>query len=600
MDEPVADDMMTIPAVRCDRFLDDADPALAYRVAHDTFPVLTDPVFVPAADAGFMRPDDWVVGVRVGGEVRCYPAYMLDNVHVVNDTIGGQWHAVMHCEICCSNAVFLAEMDGARVTFGTGGLFGGTLSIFDEQTKSLWSHGMGVAFDGPLAGRGLERVESFQATYAEWVALHPDTVVMTWPEPASHPDARHGHGTDAWFAQPGIEPLVLKTMSVREDERLPEHDMVVSLFTPDGHAALPLRELARAGGLIASDVAGNPLVTLSAGADSAMTGTFHPFLDDEPETAVELELRGGRFIDRETGSEFRVDGLAVSGPLAGRRLRPAPTMTNKWHSLICFVPGVEVVRAPEPVAVDVGALAPVLGALRGDGYSVEPTRRMYSLELPQEAFCGCEVQLNGEPFRVFLFTDESVAADQLLWMQHALQAGPVVLASNPPLWADWTNTRRIRGDAVAWSKLVEDPALRASLDRAAARVSMGRALDRASLGEFVTALRERGVQVHVRRSAYRETLPPGARSGMFAHIGGDPFLIYRFDSEEAAAAGAPLPAHSIVAGHLLLQSDPSDMYGNLERGTHRRPDELVSWSPLLKSAEFAAQVRAAAAQRSDA
>jgi hypothetical protein len=81
---------------------------------------------------------------------------------------------------------------------------------------------------------------------------------------------------------------------------------------------------------------------------------------------------------------------------------------------------------------------------------------------------------------------------------------------------------------------------------------------------------------------------------MFAHLAGDPFLVYRFDTAEDAAAGAPLPEHSIVAGNFVLQSDPPDVYDNLERGTHRRPDDVVSWSPLLGSAEFAAQARDAA------
>ena len=339
----------TVTAPRTgDPLLAPCDPAMAFRVSPDTFPILTDPRFVDASRAEFMRADDWIVGLRVGEQARCYPAHMLDNVHVVNDTIDGRPVAVMHCEICCSNAVFLATLDDRRLTFGTGGLFGGTLALFDEQTGSLWSHGMGAAIDGPLTGRRLVRIESFQASYAEWLALYPDTAVMTWPAPVTHPDARHGHGTDAWFAQPGIEPLVLRTMRVREDARLPEHDMIVSLLTADGTGAIPLRELIRAGGLIRSSLGGHEFVTLLAGPDSALSGTFRPSLQDAPDVCVDLRVDGDRFLDRRSGSEFRVDGLAVSGPLAGRRLEPFATMTNKWHSLICFVPDITIARARSP------------------------------------------------------------------------------------------------------------------------------------------------------------------------------------------------------------------------------------------------------------
>jgi hypothetical protein len=458
-----------------------------------------------------------------------------------------------------------------------------------------------VAFKGPRAGKGLERVESFQASWAEWQALHPDTEVLVWPVPPQHPDARHGHGTDAWFGQPGIEPLVLKTMQVRSDERLPEHEIVVSLFTSSGHAALPLRELARAGGLMASNVHGHELITLSAGADSALTGTFRPLLDgalddgaldDGANTRVELErVTAGRFIDRRTGSEFRVDGFAVSGPLAGRRLRPVPTMTNKWHSLICFCPGVQVLRAPEPaMPIDEDALAPAIAALRAEGLAVEATRRMYALELPHEARCGVEVTIDGEPFRLFLFTDEVAASEQLLWTPHAAQAGALVLSSNPPLFAEWSNTRRIRSDRVAWSARVNDPALKQALAHAAAKV-LAPPAPAASLAAFIDGLRASGLAVTVLRASYRETLPVGARTGVVVDIERDPFVIFRFATPEAAIAGAPLPAHSVVAGHFVVQSDPADVYAERDRGTMRRPDAVISWSPLLQSERFLAQLR---------
>jgi hypothetical protein len=565
----------------------DCDPALAYRIEHDTFPIITDPEFVPVSEAGFMRADDWIVGVRTVSGARCYPAFMLDNVHVVNDTIDGVHYAVMHCEICCSNAVFLADYEGRRLTFGTGGLFGGTLSLFDEQSASLWSHGMGVAFDGPLVGAELTRVESFQATYEECLSLYPDTEVMAWSAPETHPDARHGHGTDAWFAKPGIEPLVLRTMSVVEDDRLPENEMVVSVFTAAGHTAVPLRTVMDAGGLIQGTAGGEGFVMLSAGPDSSLTGTFLPRLEGQPETAVELEFVDGRIIDRGTGSWFRVDGEAAAGPLVGRRLVPLPTMTNKWHSLTCFVPDIPIVhlerRRRQPGD---DPLRSTLESLLAEGLDVTPTRRLYALELPSEAMAGYELDLDGDPFLLLLFSDESVARDQLLWTPHAIHEGTLILASAPPLYSDSTNTKRYRPREIAWSDRVRDPAVRVALARAAAEVPPARHYSGATLTDMVDRLRSRGTSVQIRRASYRETLPVGALSGMVVDLEGDPFVAYRFESAADAASRAPLPDFSIVVEHMVLQSDPADLYANLARGTQRRPDDLVSWSPLLESPGF--------------
>lgn len=576
---------MLISRTGCDQFLVGADPTMAFRISKGTFPVLTDPPFVSAGLADFMRPDDWVIGVCVGERARCYPAHMVDNVHVVNDTIDGRHFAVMHCEICCSNAVYVASLDGARVTFETGGLFGGTLALFDEQTRSLWSHGMGVAFDGPLAGRSLVRVESFQASYAEWLALHPDTEVMVWPAPALHPDCRHGHGTDVWFGTAGIEPLVLRTMAVRSDPRLPEHEIVISVFAPSGQVALPLQDLMRER-LMTFTVGNHEVVALSGGLDSALTGTFHPHLHEQPDVSVTLEVRDGHIVDRQTGSVFRVDGRAMSGPLEGKRLEPLPTMTNKWHSLICFLPDVSIIRGARSTPLDEGPLAPVFDTLRSSGFSVELTRRIFALELPHEGLCGHDLLLNGEPFRIVAFSDERVAQDQLLWTTHALQVGALVLASTPPLFAEWSNTHLHPADALAWSALVDDLALREALTRAAQLITNGPVPHLTNLTGFLAGLREQGIRVNVRRAAYRETLPVGAQTGMVVEIDDDPFIALLFESAAAAASNAALPARSIIAEHIVLQSDPPDIYANRDRLTQRRPDAAISWSRLLSSEPF--------------
>jgi hypothetical protein len=588
-------DGVQTPAPRRDRVARFADPRLAFRVPHDDFPVVTDPVFAEAADADFMRADDWVLGLRVGDVARCYPAWMLDNCHVVNDTIDGEHYAVAHCEICCSNAAFVTQRGDRRLTFGTGGLFGGTLALYDEQTGSLWSHGMGVAFDGPLAGTVLERVESFQATYAEWLALHPGTEVMVWPAPPAHPDARHGHGTDATFAQAGIEPLVLRTMAVREDARLAENEIVITLFTPDGDVALPLETLHRAGGLVRTTVGAHDLVTLSASPDSALTGTYHTHLADEPESEVRLTRQQSRVVDEQTGSEFRVDGLAISGPLAGRRLRALPTMTNKWHSLTCFIPDIPVVEAeapPSPVAE--ADLAPAFDVLRRTGYRIETRRRLYALEIPHEARCGFAVEIDGEPFTALLFSHESIAADELLWRSHAVSAGALLFVSTPARYRDWTNTRVVADGDVAWSTLPDDPRFQHALRRAGAADPTFTDVAPTCLTHLLSALPASGFPCRVDRACYRDSLPPHALAGVRVEIAGDPFIVHRFASEAEARRAATPAFQALVAGHFVLRSDPANVYADRERGTRRRADEAISWSRLLTSAAFESAVRAAA------
>jgi hypothetical protein len=410
-----------------------------------------------------------------------------------------------------------------------------------------------------------------------------------------HPDARHGHGTDATFGQSGIERLVLRTMAIREDARLPEHEIVVSVFTPGGHAALPLQTLLRAGGLLQTRVGGYDLVALSAGPDSTLCGIFLPHLVGATEIGVRLAKQDDRFVDTTTGSEFRVDGLAISGPLEGRRLAPLPTMMNKWHSLTCFIPGIPIVEGEAPPApVAEAQLAPVFDRLRAAGYRLDTTRRLYALEIPHEARCGFAVEIDGKPFHALLFSHESIAVDELLWRSHAAQAGAVLFVSTAKRYRDWTNTQTIPDREVGWSSLPDDPAFQHALGQAAEAVKTRASVPSPGLSQFLSALSDAGFDCKIDRSCYRDTLPVRAIAGVCVEIAGDPFIVYRFSSDADARHAHAGSRHGLTVGCFVLRSDPEDIYKDRARVTRRRPDGDITWSRLLASEAFVEAARAAA------
>ncbi len=50
---------------------------------------LENPKFVSPSEAHYMRDDDMVAGVRLGDETRCYPFWIWDYHHTVNDEWSG-------------------------------------------------------------------------------------------------------------------------------------------------------------------------------------------------------------------------------------------------------------------------------------------------------------------------------------------------------------------------------------------------------------------------------------------------------------------------------------------------------------------------------
>jgi len=55
----------------------------------DGIPALTEPGYVAAGQADFMRGDDQVIGVDLNGVARAYPTKILSWHELVNDRFGG-------------------------------------------------------------------------------------------------------------------------------------------------------------------------------------------------------------------------------------------------------------------------------------------------------------------------------------------------------------------------------------------------------------------------------------------------------------------------------------------------------------------------------
>jgi hypothetical protein len=60
----------------------------------------------------------------------------------------------------------------------SGMLWNRSLVMIDEETKSLWSHLLGEAMQGPLKGSELEALPAEMVTWEAWKREHPQTTVL--------------------------------------------------------------------------------------------------------------------------------------------------------------------------------------------------------------------------------------------------------------------------------------------------------------------------------------------------------------------------------------------------------------------------------------
>jgi hypothetical protein len=127
-----------------------------------------------------------VLTVDLHGEAVAYPYDVLQEVHVVNDSVGGTPLLVLWTpgtasaldasnvasgrDVGASNA-FSRELEGRTLTFA----FKGD-QITDEETGSEWNV-LGQAVNGPLAGSQLTPVVGINHFWFSWAAFKPETRV---------------------------------------------------------------------------------------------------------------------------------------------------------------------------------------------------------------------------------------------------------------------------------------------------------------------------------------------------------------------------------------------------------------------------------------
>jgi hypothetical protein len=138
------------------------------------------PKFIAPARAGFLRDDDVVISMTVGGVTRAYPLRILVWHEIVNDELGGQPIAVTYCPLCGTAMVFDRRIGGRVVTFGVSGLlYKSDVLLYDRQTESLWSQLKMEAVSGPQVRTRLNLLVSEHLTWAAWRERHPDGEVLS-------------------------------------------------------------------------------------------------------------------------------------------------------------------------------------------------------------------------------------------------------------------------------------------------------------------------------------------------------------------------------------------------------------------------------------
>ncbi len=349
-------------------------------VPRDGIPAMTNPDFVPAAEAFFLADLDAVIGVYIDGVAKAYPEALGWRHEIINDQIGDRFISVTLCPLTGTPQVFDAtDEDGFQIEFGVSGLLiNSNLVMYDRRDEvTLYPQMIYTAINGENEGDRLTLLPVVHTTFGRWKQLHPDTQV-----------AEFGSGLDRYSSR--LQDA-FKNLSIYEypygnyrtnnsylifpwktsEPDLSRHntkDLVLGVCMGDLLRAYPFSEMGRQA-VINDEIDGNSILVVYE------RGTSIPYSRDvNGQTLTFFEVEGAGDLpvwieDVETRSLWSMAGVAVDGPLQGERLEQIPSYNSMWFAWHTYWPqttlwnGEGIIDEPPPITA---ILEPVTDAMPGD------------------------------------------------------------------------------------------------------------------------------------------------------------------------------------------------------------------------------------------
>jgi hypothetical protein len=312
----------------------------------DGIPAVDEPSYWSVDEADeVLAPREPVIVVDLEKHVRVYPLRILMWHEIVNDTLGEEPIAVTYCPLCNTGVVFSRSFKGDVLDFGTTGrLRRSNLIMYDRQTESWWQQATGNALAGVHAGKSLEMVPSLMFSWRDAKEKYPETTVLSTDTGYSRP---YGNNPYQRYDNPGNEPFLYKgpnLPSVPETYSPVERAVVVKIggeqhIIPYSELREnPVRNITSDGEGIVVLWSGGTASALDTGkiSEGKDVGSANAFKSRVVGRDLTFTFENGKLRDEQTGSVWNGSGTAVSGPLAGTRLKPAISVQHFWFSAHAF------------------------------------------------------------------------------------------------------------------------------------------------------------------------------------------------------------------------------------------------------------------------
>lgn len=330
-------------------------------------PALSLPHFTSVERASeWMDDREAVLLLRYDKNVRVYPVQILMWHEVVNDRIGDVPVGVSYAPLSNTAIAFLREGFDEVLSFGTTGLLRFSNPVmYDRETESWWQQATGKGIVGEYAGEQLELLPVSLLPWKEIEDHYGDAYVMSrltgyeWPYGQNAYEGYDRSDEPFLYVGPDLDAEVNTEFSLME--RVIAVGAEGAESSEGGVKAYSYGQL-REQRVISDSLNGRRFVlfwqpgtsspvdslAVAAGRDVGSAQAYFPVVNTREADTLERDGReadsrelsffwdGEQIRDRETGSEWSVSGLAVSGELEGTQLAGPVSFNHFGYSWSVF------------------------------------------------------------------------------------------------------------------------------------------------------------------------------------------------------------------------------------------------------------------------
>lgn len=308
---------------------------------------------------------------------KIYPQQYMVWHQVVNEVINDEAYAITYCPITGTLMAYYATLQGVNLVFDVEGhstqdggfysfLYDGNSVLIDRNTGSLWLQETGMAFDGPLLGRGMSTIPVFWTTWEAAKRVYPNAPVLARPR-GRRPYGRDPYGSylksDTYY-----DNDILAYKPRRQDRHFPKKEPMLCLELDNFLVAIEISYVKK-NGAVNFFVGSLPLLAVYD-PRLEVVRVFNRQIWADPFLFI---IEDGKLVDLTTKSVWdRSNGKAIEGNMAGAAMKEYYGVYSMWFAWYSINP--ETLTVPGPGEVPKELLSPLPPGIDEQGRFVDPPK----------------------------------------------------------------------------------------------------------------------------------------------------------------------------------------------------------------------------------